>query len=741
MKNFYLILTFLFLMICSAKTQEVQPDWVTFDLTNYTPLFWLDNNRNEAIALIGHSSSIKDVSDFELHFYDLKTHELLKRVDTKTNSINANMKLNTKYSEFYYKFQDTIFFINKDDYNLKEKYILPFNYLLSNDFWYDYHSNQYILFSKREGEAIFVRFSPTDHTIIKYDTLKIETSFNYRLNYSENGQYFTLLTGDKEVMVYDTETLKFLRKVNTANIINNLNVSDNGQWLGVFTNHESPETILMFNVNDSILDYSIENKLYAIPHIRYSEDGKLFLLSYQSGCFVYDIETKNLIRFIDEPNAYLNAKFCLDDTKVIDITNGRDLVLSDINTPQFDYLATYDRFGKIFLVNNIKFSKNGEKFYVSCREGKVVVRNTENGTNLDEFNFEQASIYILNNNIDDTLIVCSGSKNIIYYIDVKTKNILKSIELNTESITSGIISQNYEWIATTVYKKGIKIFNLKSSENEVFYLDSTEDITSINFSSDSKLIALGMQDSLIKIYKTEEFGMENIPISVINYPSSKLPTRINFIKFVDNNSKLITNSARINKFMVWDVLTGDSLLNPTAPKEHFFGNDYPPILYMEYRNNFNDYVTVDIIGNIIFWDKNFKFKNCIKIGKSLGQDGATAFDYDSQGNNLLVAAQYSTIAKINLDFVSDVYEDFTGKPSMNIYPNPTGDFITIQFSNKELQLFAEGEIVQIFDVLGIEVLSVETRHAMSLQHIDVSHLPAGVYFIRFGNKVEKFVKM
>ncbi|MBX3042319.1 MAG: T9SS type A sorting domain-containing protein [Ignavibacteriae bacterium] len=49
--------------------------------------------------------------------------------------------------------------------------------------------------------------------------------------------------------------------------------------------------------------------------------------------------------------------------------------------------------------------------------------------------------------------------------------------------------------------------------------------------------------------------------------------------------------------------------------------------------------------------------------------------------------------------------------------------------------------VQIFDMLGLEVLSVGIGLDLSTQKIDVSHLPTGVYFIRIGNKVEKFVKM
>ncbi len=739
MKNFYLILTFLLLMIYSAKSQEVQPDWVTFDIDNYTPMFWLDNGKNEVIALVGHSSSLNTAKDFELHFYDLKTKALLKSVDTRTTFISMFMNLNTEYSEFYYKFQDTIIFINKDDYTLKEKFLLPFNYQLSNNFWYDYNSNQYILHSKRDSAAIFVHFSPTDHTIIKYDTLKIETNYNYRFDYSENGQYFTLRTGDREVMVYETETLKFLRKVNTTIFINSLKVSDNGQWVGVFTNHEAPETILMYNLIDSTLDFTIENKFYSLPpYIKYSDDGKSFLLSYQNACYVYDIETKALVRFIEEPNAFIHAEFCLNDTKVIDITKGRVLILSDINTPQFDYLASYDRFGKIYELNDVKFSKNGEKFYVSGNEGKVSERLSENGAIIDEYNFNVATIFILNNKIDDTLAVYSYSKSLLQFIDVKTKNVIKSFDLSAESKHIGIISPNYEWYAAPISKKGAMIRNLKSSESEILYLDSTEVVTSINFSNDSKLIALGMQDSIIKIYKTEDLGNDISPICVFKYSASKLSTKINFIKFVDNDSKLITTSSRLNKFKVWDVLTGDSIVNPIAPKEHFFGSDFPQIRYIEYRNDFNDYVTVDVFGNILFWDMNFKFKNCIKIGKSLDVDAAVSFNYDDDGNNLLVAGSLSTIAKVNLDFISGVESQEVIHYGLYIYPNPASDFIEIKL-NIEASLIASE--LQIFNMLGIEMMSVGIGLDLSSQRIDVSGLPSGVYYIKIGDRVEKFVKM
>jgi hypothetical protein len=49
--------------------------------------------------------------------------------------------------------------------------------------------------------------------------------------------------------------------------------------------------------------------------------------------------------------------------------------------------------------------------------------------------------------------------------------------------------------------------------------------------------------------------------------------------------------------------------------------------------------------------------------------------------------------------------------------------------------------LQIFDVLGIEVISVETGLRPVSTKVDVSHLSSGVYFIKIGDKVQKFVKM
>ncbi|MDT3740844.1 MAG: T9SS type A sorting domain-containing protein [Candidatus Kapabacteria bacterium] len=62
------------------------------------------------------------------------------------------------------------------------------------------------------------------------------------------------------------------------------------------------------------------------------------------------------------------------------------------------------------------------------------------------------------------------------------------------------------------------------------------------------------------------------------------------------------------------------------------------------------------------------------------------------------------------------------------------------YSWTSLSKWSPSENVQIFDLLGIEVKSVVTGLDLSTQRIDISYLPAGVYFIKIGDRFEKFVK-
>ncbi len=73
---------------------------------------------------------------------------------------------------------------------------------------------------------------------------------------------------------------------------------------------------------------------------------------------------------------------------------------------------------------------------------------------------------------------------------------------------------------------------------------------------------------------------------------------------------------------------------------------------------------------------------------------------------------------------------------IKLYPNPAGDFINIAIDNDADLLARE---VQILDLLGLVVSKQELTDGNN--RIDISNLPRGTYFIKVGDRVEKFVKM
>ncbi|GAB1372325.1 hypothetical protein MASR1M45_23870 [Candidatus Kapaibacterium sp.] len=83
----------------------------------------------------------------------------------------------------------------------------------------------------------------------------------------------------------------------------------------------------------------------------------------------------------------------------------------------------------------------------------------------------------------------------------------------------------------------------------------------------------------------------------------------------------------------------------------------------------------------------------------------------------------------------------------NIYPNPATEYITINLSSINPTLKHEVESVvsiEILDVIGVKIHSIPvgTQNIVSLQQrIDVSNLASGLYFVKIGGFVEKFVKM
>jgi len=79
--------------------------------------------------------------------------------------------------------------------------------------------------------------------------------------------------------------------------------------------------------------------------------------------------------------------------------------------------------------------------------------------------------------------------------------------------------------------------------------------------------------------------------------------------------------------------------------------------------------------------------------------------------------------------------------TINISPNPAGEYIKISGLNKGLQPLVPEQEIKIYNLLGECVIN-ESIHPMTPSHrMNIENLPAGVYFLRVGDWTGRFVKI
>ena len=109
------------------------------------------------------------------------------------------------------------------------------------------------------------------------------------------------------------------------------------------------------------------------------------------------------------------------------------------------------------------------------------------------------------------------------------------------------------------------------------------------------------------------------------------------------------------------------------------------------------------------------------------------FNYNYNGSDFVLYGKeifyYSDITGIN---------ELTDNCNVLIYPNPANDYLMINTTiNENLK-------IEIYTIRGQNVLSAECTNNASQMRIDISQLPAGIYFIRIANNqnniTKKFVK-
>ncbi|MBX3164627.1 MAG: T9SS type A sorting domain-containing protein [Bacteroidetes bacterium] len=108
------------------------------------------------------------------------------------------------------------------------------------------------------------------------------------------------------------------------------------------------------------------------------------------------------------------------------------------------------------------------------------------------------------------------------------------------------------------------------------------------------------------------------------------------------------------------------------------------------------------------------------------EGGAKGYDSGYNGNGIVFKINKNTV-------VTGIQELSSDNSQLKIYPNPVSEILNI-----ELEIENVKTEIKIIDVLGKEVIQHSSFN--SYNSIDVSKLPKGIYFVKAGNEVRKFIK-
>ncbi|MBS4000679.1 MAG: T9SS type A sorting domain-containing protein [Desulfobulbaceae bacterium] len=233
----------------------------------------------------------------------------------------------------------------------------------------------------------------------------------------------------------------------------------------------------------------------------------------------------------------------------------------------------------------------------------------------------------------------------------------------------------------------------------------------------------------IELFKSE-FDTNHFSFFSIKFINSKIGWLVGYLEF-DNNYDYGTVIKTYDGGMTWNLI----YIDKTLPNYGLFDVD------------FKDELNGTAVG---------KFGHIIRTtdgGYSWFRDSFLNLSNDEENWRIVQKVTYAGEHVLLSTFgdglwrgtypASSVNESTEAGNGLSIFPNPATEYIEINATinptvNRRVD---EGSEIKIFNTLGECVMTVETIHELSLQRINVSHLPRGVYYLRIGSRTQMFVKV
>ncbi len=583
--------------------------------------------------------------------------------------------------------------------------------------------NDYFILSADTG-AIFIQniIDKTDTAFIDFKISGLCTNCNIPTNFQFSSSAVLISTGDN-ILQSTTNTKKWVKIAKNGGLFkihNNViyNISQNVYYPQYLLS--SPMLSKFDNGNYINITTEIERRYFISQQFadyKFINDSVIILAGANKTIFRSSNKGESWELISNKRSTYLTSWY---DRNFGVTYKENGLVFTTRNggitwKPQKFTDTTIHRFKS----GNYAFAGSNGQCLISYPSGNVINKNNI----LFSKDYGETFVQIL----DDSLR--TNWSTVDEYID-KDKNVLIYYSYDDPEYYQGsqlfILDNNLSFVKSVKMFDSLVLFP-RTLQKRNGYLES---FAAYRYPS-KNIIIDSCEFYLIKSNDGENWTKEHI---CRIYGNIKTAFRINDNDFLLNvrRDTVIIDTVTHYGFMIGDFF----LMN-----YHTNTNSYDTLL-LSHRNPFQKVLSCNGKVFIIGWKTVFS-SDSTNLSK-YSWDSITFNPYQSifvlnQFDNVLYGGATLGTKTNNMKFflptmINDVENEITNKSEL-IYPNPVSDYLVLTNeigASHELPL----QPIEIFSALGLKVLDTEWQ-----EKIDVSNLPSGVYFVRVGDKVVKFVKI
>ncbi len=564
----------------------------------------------------------------------------------------------------------------------------------SSNYLTGYFGKKLIIWNVREKNLVYGYENDTSYT-------------GYSLVITNDEKHIVVMQ-DKKNIILDLSNGAYVREIPAYNdIYSKCVVSPNSKYI---INYSNFGVIDLYDFEKGLFIFSFDPRR-SIDQLEFSKDGKNIYFINKNTIYIYDLLEQKQIDSISNYESRMTGFNIYEDNgyKMIAIA-GSSLKVFDLSVKIF--LATFYDFSSEYYID---FNNKNE--LLTIHNDIVNFWNTPDGSFIKS---KYLDIYISFFHSTNNMIIGRKDTNKIFFIDLETLNYVDSLILNYEISSISLPSQNMNYIMVRSRRGKTEVIEIKTKE--------------VKFSTDYDVYLSPLGNYIYGLTEESLFYIKEISKDRI----VRIDTNFSNFGFISSNEKYYFITPRGSFALKQYELTTGRLIRVINPPSQSITNFYvTKDNRMLISSSYDGYIYIsDISFDTILMTLGGYNENIDQFKLSYDHNYITAVYSDNSMTTWVLPEGFiSNVSNQKLEW----------DKHLTIFPNPAEEYIEISGLNKGLQPLVHGSDIKIFNLLGECVIIstipyTQTPDPSSLR-IDVSGLPAGVYFVRVGDWVWRFMKI